>query len=183
MSSNHFEMENNQPSVLPPSGKSLYVRNVIFGVEDSLVSTVGLLAGVAVAGVGSQTVLLTGVVLIFVEAFSMGVGSLLSEHSVEEYEAHGETPLRRPLGGAIAMLVSYLVAGLVPLAPYLFMEPKVAVWFSVLLTLLALFMLGALSARYFRSRVVRLGVEMLVLGGIAIALGIVVGRLFDVNLG
>jgi VIT1/CCC1 family predicted Fe2+/Mn2+ transporter len=53
--------------------KTIYLRNFIFGVEDSLVSTVGLLSGVAVAGVASRTILLTGVVLIFVEAFSMAV--------------------------------------------------------------------------------------------------------------
>ena len=54
---------------------ALYLRNFIFGVEDSLVSTVGLLSGVAVANVDQATIFLTGMVLIFVEAFSMGVGS------------------------------------------------------------------------------------------------------------
>ena len=52
-----------------------YFRNFIFGVEDSLVSTVGLLSGVAIAGVPSRTILLTGVVLILVEAFSMAAGA------------------------------------------------------------------------------------------------------------
>ena len=61
---------------------SMIVRNFTFGVEDSLVSTVGLLAGIAFAGVNAGTVVLTGAVLIFVEGFSMAVGSLLSEQSV-----------------------------------------------------------------------------------------------------
>jgi VIT1/CCC1 family predicted Fe2+/Mn2+ transporter len=164
------------------SNKAMYARNIIFGVEDSLVSTVGLLSGVAASGLSRNTILLTGVVLIFVEAFSMGVGSLLSEHSVEEFEKQGDVPLRKPLGGAIAMLISYLVAGLIPLLPYVFMETPVAIFFSIALSLLSLFMLGALSAAYFRARVLRLGVEMLVLGGIAIALGVAIGKIFDVSL-
>jgi len=65
---------------------AVYVRNFVFGVEDSLVSTVGLLSGIASAGASTATIFLTGTVLIFVEAFSMAVGSYLSEESVEEYE-------------------------------------------------------------------------------------------------
>ena len=62
----------------------LFVRNFIFGAEDSLVSTVGLLAGVASAGIPRKDIIISGVVLIFVEAFSMGVGSFLSERTTEE---------------------------------------------------------------------------------------------------
>ncbi len=65
--------------------RKVYLRNFVFGVEDSLVSTVGLLSGVAAAGVETKTIVLTGVVLIIVEALSMAVGSYLSEYSVEEY--------------------------------------------------------------------------------------------------
>ena len=41
--------------------------------------------------------------LIFVEALSMGVGSLLSEHSVEVYIKQGEVPLRRSAPGGLIM--------------------------------------------------------------------------------
>ena len=89
-----------------PSKKySLIIRNFTFGVEDSLVSTVGLLAGIALAGVGRETIVVTGLVLIFVEAFSMGVGSLLSEQSVEEYESSKEVSLAKPGIAALVMLV------------------------------------------------------------------------------
>ncbi len=69
----------------------LYLRNIIFGISDSLVSTVGLLAGIDAAGTPRQAILLTGIVYAFVEAFSMAVGSFLSEQSAEEYEVKGET--------------------------------------------------------------------------------------------
>ena len=57
-------------------------------MEDSLVSTVGLLSGVAVANVPMTTILLTGLILIFVEAISMAAGSFLSEYSAEGYASH-----------------------------------------------------------------------------------------------
>ena len=56
-----------------------YVRSFAFGVEDGLVSTVGLLAGVSTADVSRRDILITGAILIVVEAFSMATGSFLSE--------------------------------------------------------------------------------------------------------
>ena len=62
----------------------MFLRNTVFGVEDSLVSTVGLLSGIAATGsVSKSFILLTGIVYISVEAFSMAVGSFLSEEFVE----------------------------------------------------------------------------------------------------
>ncbi|MDO8600668.1 MAG: VIT1/CCC1 transporter family protein [bacterium] len=156
----------------------LYIRNFIFGVEDSLVSTVGLLSGVAIAGVERHTILLTGLVLIFVEAFSMGVGSFLSEHSVEEYAAQREVSSRRSVGGAVIMFGSYLVSGFIPLAPYVLWQASSAFWISIVFSLAALFLLGACGARLFKIGILRKGFEMLFVGGIAIGVGVFVGQFF-----
>lgn len=156
---------------------SMVVRNFTFGVEDSLVSTVGLLAGIALARVDTKTIVVTGVVLIFVEAFSMGVGSLLSEQSVEEYESKKEVALTKPGFAAVVMFVSYVVAGLIPLAPYVFSHTRAAVWWSIALTLIALALLGALNAHIFRVRVWKDALLTLLMGGLAIGVGIVVGQI------
>lgn len=156
---------------------SLIIRNFTFGVEDSLVSTVGLLAGIALAGMDSRAIIVTGLVLIFVEAFSMGVGSLLSEQSVEEYEAKKEVSLAKPAIAAVVMLVSYIIAGMIPLAPYIFSTSMSAVYWSVGLTLLALLVLGAFNAHLFRVRMWRDGLLTLAMGGLAILVGVIVGQL------
>lgn len=157
---------------------SLSIRNFIFGVEDGLVSTVGFLSGVAAAGVSRPTLLLTGAVLIFVEAFSMAVGSFLSEHAVEEYARHGEVSPRRSEWGALVMFGSYLIAGFIPLAPYMLFSAGAAFWISVLLSLAVLSLLGVLSARLFGIAAFRKGFEMLIVGGIAIGVGVLVGKFF-----
>jgi VIT1/CCC1 family predicted Fe2+/Mn2+ transporter len=154
-----------------------YIRNFIFGVEDSLVSTVGLLSGVAVAGLPRHDIFLTGIVLIFVEAFSMGAGSYLSESSAEEF-----TGAKRSLSiqGSLIMFFSYFAAGFIPLAPYLIFEVNAAFAFSISLSLLALFMLGLVSSKFFKTQhTTRHGIKMLVIGGLAIAVGIVVGKLVN----
>ncbi|MDP3958371.1 MAG: VIT1/CCC1 transporter family protein [bacterium] len=152
-----------------------YFRNFIFGVEDSLVSTVGLLSGIAMAGVPRETILLTGAVLIFVEAFSMAAGSFLSEYSADEY-ANGDGA---PAGGsAVAgtiMFFSYFLSGFVPLFPYLLWPTAEALRLSVFFSVAALFALGAVSAVVTRVSVVRNGIRMAFVGGVAIAVGSLAG--------
>lgn len=156
---------------------SLIIRNFTFGVEDSLVSTVGLLAGIAVAQIDRSAIILTGIVLIFVEAFSMAVGSLLSEQSVEEYEERKEVSLFKPALAAVVMFVSYVVSGLIPLAPYIFAPTNDAVRYSIALTLIALFLLGVINAKLNNVRAWRDGLQTLIMGGIAILVGIAVGQI------
>ena len=60
------------------------VEEIVFGVEDSLVSTLGALTGIAVGTQNGYVVVLSGVVLIFAEALSMTAGSYLSSKSEGE---------------------------------------------------------------------------------------------------
>ena len=157
-----------------------YLRNFIFGVEDGLVSTVGLLSGIAIAAVPKATIILTGIVLIFVEAFSMGVGTLLSEHTAKEFMKKKELTLKGSFSNSGVMFFSYFIAGFIPLAPYLFFDTIIALKLSVAASLLALFILGATSARLFKINMVKKGLEMLIIGGIAIAIGVIVGRFVQI---
>lgn len=157
----------------------LYVRNVIFGVEDSLVSTVGLLSGVAVAGVDRETILLIGVILIFVEALSMAAGSFLSEESVQEYVSRNNTSERYAMLGGVIMFGSYFVSGFIPLLPYVIFDVSSAFWISIGLSFLALFILGAWSAKMFKARILVSGLRMLIVGGLAIGIGVFVGSLVN----
>ena len=160
--------------------KALYLRNFIFGVEDSLASTVGLLSGIAAAGVGASAIIATGAVLIFVEAFSMAVGSFVSEESAEEYVKHKDVSSREPLMGSIVMFASYILSGLIPLLPYLFWEVDAALKISVGLSLVALFLLGMIGAEFAKTNKLKHGIKMLAIGGVAIVAGVIVGGLFKV---
>lgn len=156
---------------------AMYIRNFIFGVEDSLVSTVGLLSGIAIADIPVKTIILTGVVLIFVEAFSMAIGSFLSERSSAEYiSGAGRTGRSTAIAGVI-MFFSYFIAGFVPLSPYIFTNPQSAFTLSILFSLIALFILGGVSARFSKTSMFKTGMRMLLIGGIAIAVGVTVGKL------
>lgn len=155
--------------------RASYLRSFVFGVEDSLSSTVGLLSGIAIAGVARDTIFVTGVILILVEAISMGIGDFLSEHTSEEYLRHRVVSSRRSFFDAVIMFFSYAVAGIVPLAPYLFFPVGEALFVSASFSLAALFLLGVVSAHFSGLPLLKNGVRTFAIGGIATAVGILIG--------
>lgn len=75
------------------------IRELVFGLEDGMVSTLGAITGIAAATRDPFTILLAGFVVISVESISMAVGSYLSSKSkraVEERKLfEEETELKR----------------------------------------------------------------------------------------
>jgi VIT1/CCC1 family predicted Fe2+/Mn2+ transporter len=158
--------------------KSIYLRNFIFGVEDSLVSTVGLLAGVTAADISRSAILTTGLVLIVVEGFSMGIGSFLTEETTEEM-AGQKARTMDSIKGAVTMLISYCIAGLLPLSPYVLLDGNAAVVASVSLSLVGLMGLGYGTSLYYKRRYpLWRAFKMLLLGGSAVFVGVLIGKLF-----
>lgn len=158
------------PRILPD-----YFRNAIFGVEDSLVSTVGVLFGVASSVADRQIVLLMALVVISVEALSMGVGSYLSEKSAHQM-LRGRDRVHRDKPGmdGLIMFLSYSLAGFIPTVPYLLAPVGSARYFSVAVSILALFTLGYASNQKLRG-----AWEMVILGGAAIGVGFLASLLIQ----
>jgi predicted membrane protein (TIGR00267 family) len=122
-----------------------------------------------------EQIFLTGMVLIFVEAFSMAAGSFLAESSADEYETHSERTTTRSRVASLIMFVSYFISGFVPLAPYLLLPASVALWISISLSLLALAILGIVGARISKVGMTKNAFRMVVVGGLAICAGVTVG--------
>jgi vacuolar iron transporter family protein len=80
--------------------------------------------------------------------------------------------------GTIA--ASYIVGGLVPLAPYILIkEVMPALYVSVGVTLLALFVFGAIKGHYTGVAPVRGGLQTVVVGGLAAAAAFAIARLIS----
>ena len=153
----------------------MYVRSVIFGINDSLVSTVGFLAGISVAGVPQTTVVLTGLIYALVEAFSMAAGSYLSEESGREYRFGVQRTNKPEFFAAVLMFFASIGGAIIPLAPYLVVAGSQALLVSVTFSILGLFLLGAATARFSRLPAFARGMRMVFVGGMAILLGVLVG--------
>ncbi|MBI2008678.1 VIT1/CCC1 transporter family protein [Candidatus Amesbacteria bacterium] len=158
---------------------SAYVRNFTFGAEDGLSSTVGLLAGIASASVPQTTIIITGLILIFTEAMSMGVGSFLTEQSVSEFKTRRDLPLSKSIPGAVIMFFSYFITGLIPLFPYVVFSTPLNLWTSIALSLMSLSFLGFINARLSRTSIWHHASRMLILGGSVAVSGVLLGRFLN----
>ncbi len=67
-------------------GSGALIREIVFGMEDGMVSTLGSVTGIAAATQDPFTTVLAGLVIISVESISMGVGSYLSNKSEREID-------------------------------------------------------------------------------------------------
>ena len=154
-----------------------YLRSILFGVEDSLVSTTAFIAGVSIGSLNTKFIVMATVVAIFIEGVSMGVGEYLSDDAVEEldkFKRHRDNPL---LSG-LALCTSYLLAGMIPLFPILFFTFPQSLFISISLALLGLFFLGYFKGKLLKVSAVRGGIKILIVGGITTVLGVIIGFLF-----
>ncbi len=153
---------------------TVYIRNLIFGVEDSLVSTVGILFGITTANSDKRAIVITGLVVVIVEAISMGAGAFLTEDEAQEIDGkikHKDNPV---ISGLI-MFGSYFTSGAIVLSPYLIFSPVNAKYISAVFATVCLFILGYLPTLSIKS-----GIRMAVIATIAVATGFIIGRIANV---
>ncbi|MDD4995100.1 MAG: VIT1/CCC1 transporter family protein [Patescibacteria group bacterium] len=165
-----------------------YIYQVVFGFQDSLVSTLGAIIGIAEGSRDRFVVILSGLVIIFVESLSMGLGTYISSKSEREVK-EGMYPRRRFFARTeqsaealdarrgLVMFVSYVIGGFLPLLPFFFMPVMAAIFPSILFTIVALFLLGALKTKFTGKLWWKSGLEIAVLCFAAIVVGYAVGRM------
>lgn len=216
-----------------PKGRA--IREVIFGMNDGLVTTVGFLAGVTISISELRLILLAAVATIVAGAVSMAIGAYLSTKSQREF-FHSEVELERweiekdpekeaqelreiyhefgfnkaeqeiiikrvmadkdlmlrimkreelglidehlddPGKVAVTMGLSFLVGSLPPLLPYFFLgNPIHALWAAISLSVLFLFSAGVAKTWLTRTNPIRSGLEMTLLGVVAVMVGFGLG--------
>ncbi len=163
------------------------IREVIFGVEDGAIGNLGLVVGMAQALAPNTLILLAGVATMFAQAISMFAGNYLSIKSEQEYfevkrkeRAYGKEYSRHknPLISSLVMGVAVIIGAAIPLSAFLFFESRAGIIPAVIITLVGLFLLGAVKTKYTLRNWFRSGMEVLVVGCIAAFVGYLIGNLF-----
>lgn len=162
------------------------IREIIFGLEDGLVSTLGVVTGIAEGTKDRFVIILSGVIVIAVESLSMAAGTYLATKSEEEALFVGKArrliraliPTRQPspVRNAAIMGISYTLGGAVPVLPYLVFPVRAAIGISIGATVVALFLVGAGKARLTQTSLTRSAFEMAAVSLAAAALGFAIGK-------
>jgi len=168
----------------------VYVRDLVYGANDGIITTFAVVAGVAGASLPASVVLILGVANLVADGISMGasnyLGILSEEHA--DHAAAGaadEVPSRAgALRHGLATFVAFALAGAIPLVAYVAPVPLASRFTAAtVLTLGALFGVGA--ARTFATRKPwwTSGLEMLVVGAGAAAVAYWIGDLVSKAVG
>jgi VIT1/CCC1 family predicted Fe2+/Mn2+ transporter len=149
-----------------------YLRDLVYGANDGIITTFAVVAGVAGGSLSPLAVLVVGAANLAADGVAMGVGNLLAIRAHESALAAEDRPEEEafPWKHGAATLVAFVVAGAVPLVPYV--APIAQQWrlpLSAALTMGALFSVGVARAAVTRDRWWRTGAEMLALGGLVAA--------------
>lgn len=165
------------------------IREIIFGLEDGLVSTLGVVTGIAEGTQDRFVIILAGLVVIFVESLSMAAGTYLSNKS--EKEAHfnkrikfglhqllhiKEIRQKNPTKDAVFMGISYMIGGTIPIIPYLLLPLERAIAISVIITIATLFLVGVGKGKLTQTDPLKSGIEMAVISFSAALIGFIIGK-------
>ena len=159
-----------------------YLRDLVYGANDGLITTFAVVAGVAGGALSARAVLVIGAANLMADGLSMGVGNYLGIRSQESARAAQGLPEEEasPRRHGAATFLAFVVAGAIPLLPYL-APTSGSPMFSAVLTLAALFAVGSARSLVTVDRWWSAGLEMLGLGAVvavaAYLSGAVVGAL------
>ena len=163
------------------------IREIIFGVEDGAIGNLGVVIGMAQALAPNTLILLAGVATMLAQAISMFAGNYLSIKSEKEYfevkrkgREYGKAYSKHkdPVASSLIMGLAVIVGAAIPLLVFLFWESRQGIIPAIIVTLLGLFVLGAVKTRYTLRNWLRSGVEVLAVGAVAALVGYGVGSLF-----
>lgn len=155
-----------------------YLQSAMFGFNDALVSTTGVIVGIATGTGNKEVVILAGVVTILVEALSMGSGQYLSSRSAHQFER--TESLRQPALSGVIMFLAYFLAGLVPLLSVVLFPIAYSAYVAIAASLSCLLILGYLKGKIVGASPLRSALEVFVIGGLATVIGLVVGKMLGV---
>ena len=218
------------------------IREIIFGFQDGLITTLGVISTTAGAFADNKVVIVVGLEEAVAGAFSMATGAYLSSQAekdvlsaeilqekdqirrhpqveidelVELFKlehlkksdaklatqtiSHSNTsflqtmvekefgidprPASSPIMDGIYIGISYIIAALIPILPYFFLPTHQAIVPSVILGVLALFLLGIYKAQVAKSSYVRSGFKVLLFGIISSAGGYFLGKFITDSFG
>jgi VIT1/CCC1 family predicted Fe2+/Mn2+ transporter len=148
-----------------------HVGNLVYGANDGIITTFAVISGAAGAGFSTTVIIILGVANLVADGFSMGASKFLSLQSEQSVAQEGARR-RSPVKDGAATFLAFVVAGALPLIPFVLFPQAGEHMFTVstIATAIALFLVGAARSLVIRKHAVLAGLEMFVVGGAAAAI-------------
>jgi len=165
-----------------------YLPQFVYGGIDGAITTSAVIAGAIGAVLNPAIILILGFANLIADGFSMAVSDYLSSKSRKELHRkhkdakHYTEESNQAIKYGTATFISFVVIGFIPLFPFvlaLFVPIMVAYKFtlSVILTGVALLIVGGVKGRIVEKNTFFSAMQTLIIGGIAASLAFIVGFL------
>src|SRR3989338_7662861 len=102
-----------------------YLRSLMFGLQDGIVSTTGVVVGISTGINNKEIIILAALVAVTVEASSMAAGQYSSEKAVHQMDKSGKHSDNLYIG-ALIMFIAYLIGGAFSIIPILIFNQPIA---------------------------------------------------------
>lgn len=153
-----------------------YLRSLMFGLQDGIVSTTGVVVGISFGVQDKSIIVLAALVAVMVEASSMAAGQYSSEKAVHQMDKTGKHT-DSLLIGAVIMFFAYLIGGAFSILPTLFFEQPLGRYVAIGSSFVGLLLIGYLKGRIVDHKPIRSAIELFFIGGVASTIGLIVGVL------
>lgn len=155
-----------------------YIGDLVYGANDGIITTFAIVAGVAGANLSTSVVIILGISNVLADGFSMAASNYLARKSEKDYLNNiGESKdeIHNPIKNATATFVAFLIAGMIPLLPYMIGLKDNVFNYAILATSIALFTVGSLRAKVTGMNWMKAGIEMLFVGALAAGVAYLIG--------
>jgi len=156
-----------------------YLRSLMFGLQDGIVSTTGVVVGISTGVSDKAIIVLAALVAVTVEATSMAAGQYSSEKAVHQMDKSGRHTDNLHIG-ALIMFLAYLMGGSFSIVPILMFDQPVARVIAIASAFVGLFIVGYIKGYLVEHRPLRSAIELFIIGSITTTIGIIVGYLLKV---
>lgn len=166
---------------------SRLIKAAILGANDGIITTFAVVAGVVGAKLPVHIILILGIANMIADGISMSVGDYLGERSAAQHEeSTGQEKSSAVIWHSSAVtFIAFIVAGILPLLPYILKfvgVPIMESWqftLSIISTGVALFLVGSLGTLVTKGNWLKSGLEMLGIGAIAAVVAYGLGALIE----
>lgn len=164
----------------PNRGLGHYLRDIVYGASDGVITTTAVIAGVAGAAFDARVGLVLGLANLVADGLSMGASNYLGLKS--ELEQMGaRVDLEQPWRHGLATALAFVLAGAVPLLSYAATgwTRELQLGLALALAALVLTFVGAARARFVPRSPLSCALEMLIVTGGASAAAYLLGLLVE----
>tara|TARA_Y100000310_G_C20575834_1_gene760360 strand:- start:688 stop:1272 length:585 start_codon:yes stop_codon:yes gene_type:complete len=171
-----------------------YIKSIVYGGLDGIITTFAIVAGVAGAALSANIILILGFANLIADGISMAAGDYLGTKS--EIESHKNKTLwkdsklkrkfsrldkgKSPIKNSVMTFISFAIFGLIPLLAYVLQTFNSKIinpfFISIILTAIALFILGSVKTKLTGKNWFKSGAETLVIGGVAASAAYYIGK-------